>query len=218
MALFPELILWALTAAPMVANSLFHLPKGVNLSRYHEPWRLITLPQDVYLLLVSGGSSRNQKALCVRSRPLKTDRKLRTALRTLDFYSKNDRHSDLKLKGREKHQLLSINISLDAPNHDEIEVNVTSEIATFIMSNVKEVQDSDLCIGQYKFPVLFADNRCLLLETRKSGHSDSSMPHSRRYCLLWIPEFDMEAPLSCCLYMFYILCGQGVHVSRQSCL
>ncbi|KAL3195596.1 hypothetical protein MRX96_045566 [Rhipicephalus microplus] len=202
----------------MVTNSLFHLPKGVNLSRYHQPWRFVSLFQDVYLFLVSGASKTNQSALCVRSRPWKTFRQNGTALRTLDLYAGNYGPAIQKLQERTTQELLSINISLNAHSHDEVEVNVTSEIASFILGNIHGVQVSDLCIGQYKFRVLFADNRCLLLETRNSGHSNTSMGHSRRNCLLFIPDRDIRDPLACCVYMFHILCGRSVQVFRNSCL
>uniref|UniRef100_A0A224YHZ7 Lipocalin n=1 Tax=Rhipicephalus zambeziensis TaxID=60191 RepID=A0A224YHZ7_9ACAR len=120
------------------------------------------------------------------------------------------------LGDRQINGTLSMNISLNATSNDVLYVNVTSELANFTMS-LPGVDYSDLCIGQYPFSVLFADNRCLLLETRKPEYADASTSSSRRSCSLWIPERDLKEPLQCCVYMFSILCGKSVEVSGKSC-
>uniref|UniRef100_L7MBU5 Putative group iii salivary lipocalin n=1 Tax=Rhipicephalus pulchellus TaxID=72859 RepID=L7MBU5_RHIPC len=216
MAIFKLLVIWVLAAAPREINCLFHLPGGVNLSRYHEPWRLVTILTDVYLSRVSKGSWMNEGGVCVRSRYLRAIREERTALRTLDLYLGKDRSANWTLGKLQINGTLSMNISLNATSNDVLYVNITSELAEFLLS-LPGVDSNDLCIGQYAFSVLFGDNRCLLLETRKSVYTGTSASSTRRSCSLWTAERDLEEPLQCCVYMFNILCGKSVEVSGKSC-
>uniref|UniRef100_A0A131Z7J9 Lipocalin n=1 Tax=Rhipicephalus appendiculatus TaxID=34631 RepID=A0A131Z7J9_RHIAP len=203
MASLTGLILWALTSESIMATkSPFHLPDGVNLSRYHEPWRAVTLDQPIYLFRVSDETRMNTKGLCIRSRHLKGTKQQRMALRTLDFYSANTG---------------STNISIDARKNDVIYVNVTSEPENFIFLNLPGLRDGDLCTGQYEFSVLFGDNRCLLLETRKLESSGTYIHSTRHSCSLWMTEFGLKERTGCCVFMFSILCGRGVQVFKDSC-
>uniref|UniRef100_A0A224YNF7 Lipocalin n=1 Tax=Rhipicephalus zambeziensis TaxID=60191 RepID=A0A224YNF7_9ACAR len=229
MATFTVLILWALIAVPIATDGLFPIPAGPGLNRYHEPWMVVKSSHDVYLFHVSDGLAMYNTSLCIRSRIFQSTAQ-KTAVRSLDFYSRSEGSTGKNVGEIQMHGTRSINISIDAHLNDEVDVNVTyfpvankdtrstDILEKFITDNLAGAYANDVCIGQYKFSVLFADNKCLLLQTRYSEYSVTSINTSSRFCSLWIPEFNVMDETKCCLYLFYILCGRGVQVFHQSCL
>lgn len=217
MGVLTALKLWAFAAAATATNGVFPIPDDVP-PRYQEPWAAVCIEQDVYLFRVSNGSWTSKNGLCVRSRALRTSRSSKTALRTLDLYSGNDGSTEQNLGESTTNGMQSVNISVDASKKDVIDVNVTSELKHFIDMNLPGVDENDPCVGQYHFSVLFADNRCLLLETRPSVYYDTPTLSSHRFCSLWVPKFNLREQIKCCLFMFHILCGPGVQVYQNSCI
>uniref|UniRef100_A0A131XGY4 Putative group iii salivary lipocalin n=1 Tax=Hyalomma excavatum TaxID=257692 RepID=A0A131XGY4_9ACAR len=217
MAAFTALTLWVLAAEARATSGIFPLPSDIP-PRYQEPWRVVTSIWDVYLVRMSGREVENKNIPCVRSRHLRSTGRKDPVERTLDFYSANDGSTAMILGEHQITGPLSINISIESSKATVIDVNVTSELENFINMRIPGVDASDICVGQYHFPVLFSDNRCLLLGAHRPRYQGTSTPASHRFCTLWVPEFNLYDQMKCCLFMFHILCGKGVQVFEDSCL
>ncbi|KAL3225776.1 hypothetical protein MRX96_049114 [Rhipicephalus microplus] len=205
--------------ATMVTNGMFPHAGDIHIPCYQDPWSVAHSFFSVYLSRVSYGSVTNKEGLCVRSQYIRQNVNNRTAWRTLDFYLANDASTDLKLEKSPSNLTLSINIALDAHVKGLLGVNVTSTLPNIANVVFLGVNTSDPCnTGKYEFNVLYGDNRCLLLETRKSEFSSPFTSSTERFCSLWIPERDIENPLQCCVFLFHILCGHSVEVFSKSCI
>uniref|UniRef100_A0A131Z1R2 Lipocalin n=1 Tax=Rhipicephalus appendiculatus TaxID=34631 RepID=A0A131Z1R2_RHIAP len=238
MATFTALTLWALTVGAAAANNVFPLAGDIDLSGHQDPSKVVNSNSTVYLLRVSGPSSKDKPFLCVRSRYL--GREDNVTKRTLDTYIGNKRSAELQQVKIEnngtktsktqdtqarslKNGTGSVNISLSSHKMSSatvLDVNVTTTLEKFAQVGLPVLDpNTPETFGVFQFLVLYGDYRCLLLagplNSERKNYGSQFRPFS---CSLWLTEDRIKRPPACCNFLFYILCGEGATVFQETCL
>uniref|UniRef100_A0A023GB30 Putative lipocalin-7 1 n=1 Tax=Amblyomma triste TaxID=251400 RepID=A0A023GB30_AMBTT len=158
-----------------------------------DPWKVVNSSQMVYLAKASWENSVFSNNYCVRSKYLWYDAENKTTYRTLEVSAKDTSATNTR----------SLNMSLQVEGgkelHDPEEV-----VVRFLhtVHNLLPNKNANDCVdlGQYAFTVMYADNRCLILENPVTKTKEYSS------CTMWVTEKKQTRPPLCCDFIFFLLC------------
>uniref|UniRef100_G3ML14 Lipocalin/cytosolic fatty-acid binding domain-containing protein n=1 Tax=Amblyomma maculatum TaxID=34609 RepID=G3ML14_AMBMU len=195
MAISSVITIWVLVkiaasekGMPTAGHNLGKTQELKSLLQRVDPWKIVNSSNTVYIAKASWKNSSSSDRYCVSSDYLWYDAANKTTYRNLKF-------SALRVS--------SLNMSLQVKRAEQLgDSTLLVHLLYNIYNILPSINPEDFAaFDQYSFPVLYGDNKCLIL----ANPAVNGRPYIG--CTMWVTERKSRPPF-CCDFLYFLLCGE----------